>query len=186
MLSTRSATVSQHLWSAWELTANFLERASDADHGLDAVFGVVDSRDGLAAGHAGAGDGETDRLVKLDREPDAGVGDRMGDQLVVIGIALDHRADHHHAVDFLALEQSFYDRGHVVHAGNEDHARDFDSERLGVATCPLFHRRGHLGVELRNYKGNFHGGARSMVTASRISTPLRLRYDFSAGIGCSP
>ena len=66
MLSTRGATVSQQPRSAQELTANFLERASDADHRLDAAPGVVDSRDGLLVGHAGAGDGETHRLVELD------------------------------------------------------------------------------------------------------------------------
>src|SRR5208283_2956975 len=139
MLSTTSATVSQHLWSAFVLTANFLERASHADHRLDAVFGVVDSRDGLIVGHAGAGDGEADRLADLDREPDAGAGDRMRDQLVVIGFTLYHRADHHHPLDFLALQQSFYHRPHVVHAGNADHARDLHSERLGMAARPPFH-----------------------------------------------
>src|SRR5580704_6515488 len=138
------------------LAADFLERASDADDRLDAVLGVVDPRDGLIVGHAGAGDGEADRLVELEGELDAGAGDRVRDELVVQSFALDDRADHHDAVDFLALQQSFHDGRHVIDAGNVDDARDFGAERLGVAPRALFHRRGHFRVELRNYERDFH------------------------------
>ncbi len=65
------------------LAADFLERARDADDGLDAVLCVFDSRDRLLIGHAGPGNGEADRLVELDRELDAGAGDRVRDQLVM-------------------------------------------------------------------------------------------------------
>ena len=77
-------------------------------------------------------------------------------ELVVQSFALDDCADHHDAVDFLALQQSFHDGRHVVDAGDVDHARDLDAERLGVAARALFHRRGHFGVELRHYERDFH------------------------------
>src|SRR5258708_2761137 len=38
------------------LTANFLERARDADHGVDAVLRVLDARNGLLIGHRGSDD----------------------------------------------------------------------------------------------------------------------------------
>src|SRR5260370_35858954 len=112
MLSTRGVAVSQHLWKESDLTANFLERASDADDGLDAVLSVVYSRDGLVVGHAGTGDREADRLVELDGELDTGARDRMRDQLVVHGLPLDDFTDHFDAFGFPPFKQSLLDRPH--------------------------------------------------------------------------
>ncbi len=62
-----------------------------------------------------------------------------GDQLVVIGIALDDGADHHDAVDILALEQFLDGQRHVENAGYVDDAADFRTEEFEVAARPLSH-----------------------------------------------
>src|SRR3984957_19009057 len=110
MLSTSGVAV---LNTCGELAADFLERASDGDYCVDAVLCVFDSRDGLLVGHRGSYDREADGLVELERQLDAGAGDRMRDHFIVISLTLDDRADHHDAFDFLALEESFHDRRHV-------------------------------------------------------------------------
>ena len=129
-------------------------------------------------------------LSNSSDELNTGAGDRMRDHLVVIGLALDDRADHHDAVDFLALQQRFHDRRHVVNAGDADDARDLDAERFGMLARPLLPSASvtsELNSETTNAIFIFQSSSPGRsLTASRISTPLLLRYDFSAGIGCSP
>src|SRR5581483_12399086 len=97
---------------------------------------------------------------------------RVRDDLVMSGVALDHRADDHDRVNVLAAQQLLDRRTHVEHARHVDDVADLDAEERRMAARPLLHRGGYVKVELRHYHRDFHVALlSSRWMASRISTP---------------
>src|ERR1700722_16737222 len=71
----------------------FFERTDHAHDRFRGVLGIIDAIERLHPIHPGTGHAESHRLVEFEREIDGRTGGGGGDQLVVIGIALDDRSD---------------------------------------------------------------------------------------------